>query len=809
MLRLIAPSLVAAAVVGSAAAQEPPMSAPPVPAASTSQPHAGAKPNRLIHESSPYLLQHAYNPVDWHPWGDEAFKAAREQDKPIFLSIGYSTCYWCHVMERECFENADIAKIMNDKFICIKVDREQRPDVDDIYMTGVQLMTGSGGWPMSMFLEPKTLKPFYGGTYFPPEDKFGRPGFPTVLRNVADAWTNNRAAVLEQAGKMAQAIAAQHTIDATPVALGQKQIDEAVNGLMSLYDKTDGGFGAGPRRAPKFPQPANLVLLIAGWEQKPVRDAVLYTLDRMAMGGMYDHVGGGFHRYSVDEKWLVPHFEKMLYDNAQLASVYARAYELTGDSYYAAIVRETLGYVQREMTGKDGAFFSAQDAEVHGLEGGNYLWTEADFAGALAPDDVVLAMKVYNLDKGPNFEDPHHPEAGRKNVLYLAQRPDKLAAEFGVAPVEFDARLQKMNQTLLAARNKRDQPATDDKVLAGWNGLMIAGFADGGRVLGDERYLAAARAAADTVLTKMRGSDGGLLRSMRGGQAQIDGFLDDYACMLRGLLALHRATNEQRWLDEAAKLAQMTRLRFWDESTGGYFDTREGQSDLFVRIKSAYDGAVPSGNSLMLLNLLDLAERTKDERWRNDAKTALNALSSVIASHPTGCVLAVAALRKLNGMQGASPIAAATSKPHSPEKPATGATPSNENKVVAFATPKEVTVKPGSPATFEITAEILKGWHVNTDSPGDEFVIPLRIELIGCEGLQITPKYHKGESFKDGGGGGPVQVYAGKFVIPVVLELTGRFSGRPLLTLTYQACNDKICLEPKRINIGLRILAQK
>jgi uncharacterized protein len=798
--------------IATTAAQEPPMSTPATQPAARA--HANAPLNRLINESSPYLLQHAHNPVNWYPWGDEAFKAARDLDKPIFLSIGYSTCYWCHVMERECFEDADIAKIMNDSFICIKVDREQRPDVDDIYMTGVQLMTGSGGWPMSVFLDSTTLKPFYGGTYFPPEDKFGRPGFPTVLRNVSQAWKNNRAALEEQAGKIAEAIAAQHTINSKPVALGQKQIDDAVSGLMSSYDTIDGGFGAGPRRAPKFPQPANLVLLIAGWELKPVRDAVLFTLDRMAMGGMYDHVGGGFHRYSVDEKWLVPHFEKMLYDNAQLVCVYARAYELTGDNYYAAIVRQTLAFVSREMTGKDGAFFSAQDAEVNALEGGNYLWTEADIQAAVAPDDIVFTLKVYNIDQGPNFEDPHHPEAGRKNVLFLAQRPDRLAASMGMSPLDLDVRLQKVNQALLAERSKRDQPATDDKSLAGWNGLMIAGFADGGRVLSDERYLAAARAAADAVLTKMRDPAGGLLRSMRDGHAQIDGFLEDYACMIRGLLALHRATNEKRWLDEAAKLAHAAKDRFWDASSGGYFDTREGQSDLFIRIKSVYDGAVPSGNSLMLLNLLDLAECTKDERWRDDAEASMSALSSVIADHPTGCVLAVAALRKMNGMLGASPIAATPNLPAVPDKPAASITadrpsPTNENKVVAFATPKEVTVKPGTPAAFEITTEILKGWHVNTNAPGDEFVIPLKIELTGCEGLELTPQYPPGEAFKAGGADATVQVYQGKIIIPVTLEQVGKFSGQPRLQLTYQACNDKICLEPKRIGIGLRILAQK
>ena len=822
MKRLLA-AFGAAAIAASASSQEQPMSGLSTKNPQATQPHAQGKPNRLLNESSPYLLQHAYNPVDWYAWGDEAFKAAREQDKPIFLSIGYSTCYWCHVMERECFENTEIARLMNDLFICIKVDREQRPDVDDIYMTGVQLMTGSGGWPMSMFLEPATLKPFYGGTYFPPEDKFGRPGFPTVLRNVSEAWKGNRAVIMEQAGTMAEAIIAQHSIDSKPVSLGRSQVDDAIAGLMASYDKIDGGFGAGPRRAPKFPQPANLDLLIgAGWEQKPVRDAALYTLDRMAMGGMYDHVGGGFHRYSVDEKWLVPHFEKMLYDNAQLASTYARAYELTDDAYYAEIVRETLDYVLREMTSPDGAFFSAQDAEVDAMEGGNYLWTEQEVRDTLKAEGwdkhVVLAIEAYGLDKGTNFQDPHHPEALPKNVLYVVDRPDRIAAKRKTTTASLNADLEIINHALLNVRDQRPQPATDDKILAGWNGLMLAGFADGGRMLKEAKYTNAATKAAEFVLTKMSGDDGGLLRSSREGKPQIDAFLEDYAFMIRGLLALHRATSDKRWLDESIKLAEAARTRFWDGSSGGggYFDTREGQSDLFVRIKSVYDGAVPSGNSVMLLNLLDLHERTKDARWLNDANATMAALSSAIANHPAGSVLAILALHRMNVSPAAAPAIAA--KPQATnDKPASdGATtpatpkPTQNDKVVAWCNPKEVTVKMGDPAaTFEITVEILKSWHINSNSPGDEFVIPLQIELTGCEGLKLTPQFPPGEALTVGGSAAPVQVYHGKVSIPVTLEQVGKFSGQPRLQLTYQACNDKICLEPKRITVGLRILAQK
>jgi uncharacterized protein YyaL (SSP411 family) len=845
MLRLAIIGLMSAAAFD--AFQAPPSQDSPMPPAATSTspahpPKAGdaARPNRLASESSPYLLQHAYNPVDWYPWGEEAFKAARELDRPIFLSIGYSTCYWCHVMERESFENAEIAAVMNELFICIKVDREQRPDVDDIYMTAVQLLTGSGGWPMSVFLEPATLKPIVGGTYFPPEDKFGRPGFPSVLRQVSGLWKNNRAEAMAQAERVAEAIIAQHTLDATPVELGQKQVDEAIAGLMSSYDKIDGGFGGGgARRAPKFPMPANLDLLIgAAWDRKPphVREAVLHTLDRMALGGMYDQIGGGFHRYSVDEKWLVPHFEKMLYDNAQLATTYARAHELTKDAFYAEVVRETLDYVLREMTSKEGGLFSAQDAEVNTMEGGNYVWSAEEIREALlsvvpaAPQagtqqtadagrlsDVDFALKVYGVDQGPNFQDPHHPEAPAKNVLFLAQRPDTLAAAMKMTPADFNTRLAKVNSTLLAARMRRDQPGTDDKVLAGWNGLMIAGFAEGGRVLKEPKYLDAAKRAAEFVLTrmvKMEDDAGGLLRSWRDGKADIDAFLDDYACMIHGLLALHRATNEQRWLDAAVNFTQKVRERFWDQSAGAFFDTREGQGDLFVRIKTVHDGATPSGNSVMLLNLLDLHERTKEAKYLDDAKKAFAALSGAIDRHPAGSVLAVLALHRLNALGatqqatgGAKPQAAGTAPAAAPRPPSgIGA---QAEKVTLASNPKEVTIKPGSPATFEITLEIAKGWHINTNAPGDEFVIPLKIELSGAQGVKITPQYPMGEAFNVGGSDKPVRVYGGKVTIPVTIEQTGAFSGRPQIHLTYQACNDRVCLEPKRVLVGLRILAQK
>ena len=399
--------------------------------------------NRLDAETSPYLLQHQHNPVHWFGWGPEAFAAARALDRPIFLSVGYSTCYWCHVMERESFESEAIAEILNEHFVCIKVDREERPDVDDLYMAAVQLLNqGQGGWPMSVFLEPEGLRPFLAGTYFPPADGPRGVGFPSVLRQVRDYWSDQREDVMRQAQGLADAIAAQQAEPGSPVAVGPRQVERGASMLLSQYDARHGGFGS----APKFPTPAKLDFLMAAtWEYAPYREAVLHTLNRMATGGMYDQIGGGFHRYSVDERWLVPHFEKMLYDNAQLVSTYAEAYRRTQDPFYAEVMRETLAYVQREMTGPDGAFFSAQDAEVNAREGENYLWTVDELEAALADaglaEDAAVIRAVYGFDEGTNFVDPHHPDDGPKNVVHLTDTPANLAAAREEDVEDFDARL--------------------------------------------------------------------------------------------------------------------------------------------------------------------------------------------------------------------------------------------------------------------------------------------------------------------------------------------------------------------------------
>ena len=755
--------------------------------------------NRLANESSPYLLQHAHNPVDWYPWGPEAFEAARRENKPIFLSIGYSTCYWCHVMERESFENEEVAAILNENFIPIKVDREERPDVDDIYMTSVQLITGSGGWPLNVFLEPTSLKPFVGGTYFPPEDHLGRPGFKTVLNQVSGFWKSQRPQVTAQADKLAEMVSHQLSQPIQSQQVTSTQVEQAVGQLLTQYDQQDGGYVSNPSKAPKFPMPGHVdFLLEAGWNLGPVQDSVKKTLTRMATGGMYDQVGGGFHRYSTDAKWLVPHFEKMIYDNGQLASTYARAYEETKNPYYAQIVQETLDYVIREMTSPTGGFYSAQDAEVDAREGGSYLWTPEEMEQALRDaelsDDVEFALAVYGLDKGTNFQDPHHESDPPSNVLYLSDDPTKVARRMGMSLEDFNDRRRRVNAALLVARDKRKQPMTDDKTLAGWNGLMIAGFADGGRVLKEQQYIDAASSAGNDVLSNMRAADGGLLRVRRGENARVDAFLEDYAFLMKGLLALYEATGDPMWLDEAKVLAQQAHDQFWDDSQGGYFDTLPGQSDLFVRARSSYDGAVPSGNSVMVSNLLDLYELTNDARYLSDASRTLESISPMISQNPVSTIVATTALNRF-----------VEEYPDEIGQPFI-LSPGNTNAVRMKVSPETIHLESGGSATVTVTLRIADGHHLNSNQPGNEFAIPLEVKLVGGEGVTAQMMYPQGKRFS--GPDGVVNVHSGTISVPVQLLRTGAMRGAPKLMVTYQVCNDKMCLMPETKTAPVSIKAK-
>ena len=598
--------------------------------------------NRLIHEKSPYLLQHAHNPVDWYAWGPEAFEKARKEEKPIFLSIGYSTCHWCHVMERESFENEQIAAILNKYFVPIKVDREERPDVDRIYMAYVQATTGGGGWPMSVWLTPD-LKPFVGGTYFPPENRYGRAGFPTLLERIAQSWHADREKILQSSREVLE-----HLQQATEVApsgtLAPSALESGFLQFRRSFDSKLGGFG----QAPKFPRPVThnfLLRYYARTHQEEARDMVLATLRAMAKGGMHDQLGGGFHRYSVDGRWFVPHFEKMLYDQAQLAISYLEAYQITHDAFFAGVARRIFDYILRDMTDKDGGFYSAEDADsviepahpnVKG-EGAFYIWTEKEIQQIAGQPAAAWFSYRYGVEPGGNVaEDPHNEFTG-KNILYEAHTIEETAHHFEKPADEIRQALDSAAEKLLAARAKRVRPHLDDKVLTAWNGLMISALAKGGAILSEQRYSTAATRAAEFTLSRMYDSKTGvLLRRYRQQDAAIAGFLDDYALFTQALLDLYETQFDTRYLDVAVKLTGKQSELFEDKEHGGFFSTAAGDASLLMRIKEDYDGAEPSGNSIAVLNLLRLAQMTDRKDLRDSADRALRAFASRIAGIPSG-----------------------------------------------------------------------------------------------------------------------------------------------------------------------------
>jgi uncharacterized protein YyaL (SSP411 family) len=611
---------------------------------------AGADPpkprpaNRLARESSPYLLQHAHNPVDWYPWGEEAFARAKKEGKLVFLSIGYSSCHWCHVMERESFANDEVARILNQHFVCIKVDREERPDIDHIYMTALNVLGQRGGWPLSMFLTADG-KPIFGGTYWPPEDKEedGKTyaGFKTLLKKVQELHAEKGKDMERQAERVAEATreALIGAARGTPlIDLDRSLVAGAVDGLKQEFDKVHGGFGSSARgfRGTKFPTPPYLLLLqyeAARTKAADLEAMLAVTLDHMARGGLYDHLGGGFHRYSTERTWTVPHFEKMLYDNAQLCEVYAEAYRRSPRPHYRRVLEETVAFIRREMTAPQGGFYSALDADSEGQEGRFYVWTTREIEDALAgKKDVALFKKVYGADAGPNFEEKYH-------VLLLPRPLAEPAAELKTTEQDLAARLAPLRARLLEARSKRPRPFLDTKVLTAWNGQMIAGLARAGQALGDAEAVAAAARAADFVLKNLRTADGRLLRSYGAapGQkaaARLNGYLDDYAYLIHGLLTLHEVTKEQRRLDEAKGLADvMVKLHL--DKEGGFFYTSNDHEQLFARAKDQYDGAQPSGNSLAAQDLVRLWVKTGDAKYRGLAEKTIKSLAAPLKTNPT------------------------------------------------------------------------------------------------------------------------------------------------------------------------------
>ncbi len=608
------------------------------------------KTNRLIHEKSPYLLQHAANPVDWYPWGDEAFKKARSEDKPLFLSVGYSTCHWCHVMEEESFVNPAIAKLLNEYFISIKVDREERPDVDQIYMRAVQALSGSGGWPISVFLN-HDLKPFYGGTYFPPEDRWGRPGFSTILKSLHKKWVENRMHIDQAGEELMTNLKNQIAIQAASRRLGEETLKAAYGQLDGTFDVRYGGFG----RAPKFPRSHDLSFLLRYWKrtgEKKALGMVETTLTEMARGGIYDHLGGGFHRYSTDHQWHVPHFEKMLYDQALLAKTYLEAYQATGREEYARVAREVLDYVRRDMRQEQGGFYSAEDADsavdtahpAHKKEGAFYVWSAAEIHQALGDEGASIFDDAYGVDPEGNAEKDPQGEFTGKNILKESLSVQELSEKYGKTYQEMETLLRGTRARLLELRNRRPRPFLDDKILTDWNGLMISALAYSARILGNPEDLKAASQAADFILKTLKRPDGRLLHRWREGQAAIPAFLDDYAFLIQGLCDLYEAGFEARYLEEALRLLSEALTFFWDDMRGAFFFSAKDAEKLLHESKELYDGAIPSGNSVMTLNLLRLARMTMNRTLEKKAEQTLDYFSASIAQYPSGFTQMLAAL---------------------------------------------------------------------------------------------------------------------------------------------------------------------
>ena len=580
--------------------------------------------NRLINETSPYLLQHAYNPVDWYPWGDEAFELAQAENKPLLVSIGYSACHWCHVMEHESFEDEETARVMNENFVNIKVDMEERPDVDHIYMSFVQMTTGRGGWPMNVFITPDK-RPFFGGTYFPPAPRYGMPSWQQILLSIAEAYKEKRDEIEHSANEIVGELRRLSMVN-EGTALSNAILDDAFASFERSFDAKNGGFGG----APKFPQAMSLEFLLrrdhtAGDEK--ALEMTRLTLDKMAFGGMYDQLGGGFHRYSVDNVWIVPHFEKMLYDNAQLARIYLHAFQVTGDTEYRRIATETLDYVLREMTDPSGGFYSSQDADSEGEEGKFFVWSEREIDDLLGDDSNAFKF-FFDVSKDGNFEG--------KNILNRPRTIDSAASALKIEPFELFSLIENAKQRLFDAREARVKPHRDEKVLASWNGLMLAAFADAAGVLGDDKYLKTAEKNAEFLLSKMLTDSGRLFRSWKAGEAKLNGYLDDYANVADGLLALYQVTGNIRYFQNARSLVDLMLEHFWDQEAGGFFYTSNDHEELVVRTKDFTDNATPSGNSAAADVLLRIAKLTGDDRYERFAVATLRLAANQIARYPQG-----------------------------------------------------------------------------------------------------------------------------------------------------------------------------
>ncbi len=718
------------------------------------------EPNRLIHESSPYLRLHANNPVDWFPWGEEAFEKARKEGKPIFLSIGYTTCYWCHVMEREVFSNPEIADLMNRWFVSVKVDREERPELDEIYMTTTQMLTGHGGWPNSVFLTPE-LEPFFAGTYFPPEDQQGRPGFATILEGLHRAWLEQRPQVESRARKIATRVrSAMSGAEVPGTMISEPAIAEVVRSVQDRFDPQFGGFGEGP----KFPTPSSLFLLWDAAERGDTgaRSMVVDTLSAMGRGAIFDHLDGGFHRYTLDREWRVPHFEKMLYDNALLGELLAVVASETGDPFLARLARTSLDFLLDTMQLPNGAFKSAIDAETDGVEGAFYVWTLEEIEAALAESEMNLFAPIFGLDRDPNFE-------GDRHTLFLTDSYSAHAQRLGLSETELLARLDPLLARLASIRKQRPFPIVDDKVLCDWNGMTIGAFARAGHLFGIDEYKEAAIRAASFLLT-MKDDLGVQLHVWRDGQGKIPAFLDDYAFLIRGLLILHEVTETQRWLDEAVRLTTEMEERLAAPG-GGYFQSGPDPA-LLVRPVSAFDGAIPSGSGIAILNLIRLGGLTGKPIYGARAERALKAFSADLQRAPS---------------------AAATIALAAQTWPVSGPAAGNPDAIDELAQSVVLaTLVPGGSVQqkgwreFIVKLEIREGWHVNANPASLDFLIPTQIT-----GPVRKIRYPPGEPLRFAFADEQLRVYSSEAVIRGELD-----EKTASLDLTYQACDERRCLPP-------------
>jgi uncharacterized protein YyaL (SSP411 family) len=729
--------------------------------------------NRLSDSNSPYLLLHQHNPVDWYPWGEEALARARREDKPIFLSVGYSTCYWCHVMERESFSNGSTAELMNRGFVNIKLDREERPDLDELYMLATQVLTGHGGWPNSVFLTPE-LKPFFAGTYFPPEDRPGLPGFPRVLESMMEAWRSRRGDVNKQADEVAEALGRhfEERPEPSPRAPTSEVAERSLAALKSSFDPSWGGFG-GP---PKFPTPSNLLLLLEFSDSDREAAGMLETtLDNLVRGGIYDHIGGGFHRYATDREWKIPHFEKMLYDNGLLLELLACQWESTADQQAARAVRQTAGFLAREMTSEEGGLYSALDAETEGREGAFYVWTRQDLLETLGEENFGFLAPLLGFDRPPFFEGTHY-------VLHLPFRLEEQAERRRMSVEDLLAEIEPLRWRLLETRERRRRPLTDDKILTDWNGMAIAGLATAGRLLRDRSMMQQAEQAAEFLLTRLRPAPGQLLHAFRNGAAHTPAFLSDYVFVVRGLLSLYRATGTQRWLETAQELTEEQLLRLGDPR-GGFFNAAESD-DLLVRAKDAFDGAVPAANAVAVLNLIELERLAGGGSWGERAAVSLRAFAPLVNRVPEAARTLSLAARRFHAVSSEESL------------------PPGVLEVTAIEAEDPVIVRAEWGAAdaegwrdLKVTVEIEPDWHIYAGYPegeAPEWVEPLVLAATDLEMGNVV--FPVPDELPLSPGPESVLVYHDSIVIGGRCRKIG---DSPAVSLRFQACDDNRCIVPK------------